>query len=165
MTIYAGQRLTTQVLLDNMRHTIPGGYAATTSNTTGVTGETIFLTSSTMTLRSGRAYQITLSGLITGTQPDTARLFVKRTNTTGTAVFDTQGAAFPRSGNNGRVTYTNVASNSTGADISTVLVATIQRWSGTAATVGAVASATSPFYLMVEDIGAAADYPSATAIS
>lgn len=165
MTILAGQRLTTQLLANNLRHTIPNGYAATTSNTTGVTNETIFLTSSTMVLQSGRAYQLTLSGLIMGTQPDTARLYVKRTSSTGTTLFDTQGVAFPRSGNNGRVTYTNAMSNTTGTDISTVLVATIQRWSGTAATVGAVASSTSPFYLMVEDIGLATDYPNATAIS
>lgn len=165
MTWLAGQIITSQRLLDNSPHVISGGYTATTAGTTGVTNEAIFLTTGTMTLRSGRAYQLTLSGLITGTSPDVARIFVKRTNATGTAIFDTQGAAFPRSGNNGRITYTNIATNSTGADISTILVATIQRWSGTAAGVGVAASSVSPFYLQVEDYGAASDFPNATAIS
>lgn len=162
MTWLAGQIVTAQRLLDNTPHTV--SYTATTSTVTG-TSEMVYLTSSSFTLRNGRAYRITVSTLITGNSADTARIFVKRTNVSGNVLFDTQRVAIPSSGSNGRVTFENVASNSTGSDITDVLVATIQRASGTAASVGTIASSTSPSYLQVEDIGANTDFPTATAIT
>lgn len=163
-TILAGQRLTTQVLQDAMTHTIPNGYAATTTATTGTT-EVTFLTSAAMTLRNGRAYRVTVSTLISGNSADHARIFIKRGSMSGTALLDTQQIAIPASGSNGRITFENVAANSTGADLTSALYATIQRASGSTASVGTNASAVSPTYIQVEDVGAASDFPTATAIT
>ncbi len=169
MAILAGLRLTAAVWYDNVPHTITGGYAATTVATSTPSGtptqETAYLTSGSMTLRNGRAYRITVSTLITGTSPDTARMWVRRTNTSGSVLLDTQRIAIPSSGSNGRVTWENIATNQSGADLTGVLVATIARASGSAAVVGTNASGTSPSYLQVEDIGLATDYPTATAIT
>lgn len=165
MTILAGLRLTAQVWYDNTPHQITNGYGAITTNSATTTGELIYLTTGTVTLRNGRAYRITVSTLVNGTQPDTARIFVKRGNASGAALLDTQGVAIPRSGSNGRVSYENVAVNVTGADLTSVLVATIQRFSGTAAAVSVAASTVSPSYVRVEDVGAATDYPGATSIT
>jgi hypothetical protein len=167
MTWQAGQTITVQTLLDNTPHTITNGYAANvaTSPASGVTAETIYLTTGTMTFRNGRAYRITLSTLLMGTQPDTGRIFLKRANIIGSVLFDTQAIAVPRSGSTGRVTFTNNASNSTGSDITDICVATIQRLSGTAGTFTLPASTTSPSYVHIEDIGPATDYPNASPIT
>ena len=169
MAILAGLRLTAQVWADNVPHTITGGYAATTTATSTPSGtptqETVYLISSSMTLRNGRAYRVTVSTLVTGTSPDTARMWVRRTSLTGAVLLDTQRVPMPLSGSNGRVTWVNIATNQTGGDLTGVLVATIARSSGTAGVVGSNASSTSPSYLQVEDVGAAADYPTATSIT
>lgn len=165
MTILAGLRLTAQVWYDNAPHVISGGYAATTSNSAATTTEIVYLTSASMTLRNGRAYEIEVSGMIMGTSPDVGRIMVKRTNTSGATLLDTQGAAFPRSGNNGRFSFTNIATNQSGSDLTGVVVATIQRMAGTTANVSVPASTTSPAYLRVMDVGAATDYANATPIT
>lgn len=168
MAILAGQRLTAQVWYDNSPHQIAGGYAAITSNfpSSGfATSEAVYLTSSSMTLRNGRAYRITVNGLFNGaTAGNTARVFVKRNTVGGTSLFDTQAIALPAASTNYRETYENEAANQTGADIVTTLVVTIQQRSGTGG-VAVAASATSPACLRVEDVGAATDYPNATPIT
>lgn len=165
MTILAGQRLTTQVLLDNMPHTITNGYAATTVQTTTTTTEVAYLTSASMTLRNGRAYRITISTLITGNTADKARLWVRRTNVTGSVLLDTQQVSIDVTSSNGRRTFQNIAVNTSGADLTGVLVATIQRSTGSTAAVGNNASSTSPSYMQIEDIGLATDYPTAPTIT
>jgi hypothetical protein len=169
VAILAGQRLTAQVWQDNVPHTITGGYAATTvavsTPTATPTQETVYLTSGSMTLRNGRAFKVTVSTLVTGNSADKARLWVRRTGLTGSVLMDTQQVSIDLTGSNGRRTFLNVVSNQTGADLTGVIVATIARASGTAGVVGTNASATSPSYLQIEDIGAATDFPTATSIS
>jgi hypothetical protein len=163
--IAAGSRARVGQINNRGPFTIPNGYVGTVSNSAAATIETVYLTSSTMILKNGRAYRVTLSHLLSGTQPDLGRLFVKRTNTGGSVLFDNQAIAIPRSGNNGRITESNIATNTTGADISTVLVATFQRVTGTAGNLSVPASTTSPAYLHVEDVGPASDFSPATPIT
>lgn len=167
MAVFSGQRLTAQLLSDNSRHLIPGGYAANASTTTTLStgAEIVFASTGSVTLRNGRAYEFTVSALVMANSADRARIFVKRTSTTGPVLLDTQQIAADLSASNGRKGYTNIATNQTGADITGVVVATIQRSSGTTTTVSAAASSTSPAYFEIEDIGPATDYPSATPIS
>lgn len=165
MAVLAGMRLTAQTWYDNTQRTITGGYAATTVQTTTTTTEVAYLTSGSMTLRNGRAYRITISTLITGNTADKARLWVRRLNITGSVLLDTQQVSIDVSSSNGRRTFQNIAANQSGSDLTGVLLATIQRSSGSAASVGNAASATSPSYLQVEDIGLATDYPTATPIT
>lgn len=166
MAVLSGQRITAQFWQDNTQRTIAGGYsanAATTTTTGGV--EIAFVTSGSVTLRNGRAYRATVSALIKTSSTDSARIFVKRTSTTGTVIMDTQFINADVVANNGRRTYQNIATNQTGSDLTGVVLATIQRASGTSAEVLAAASSTSPATLLIEDIGPATDYPSATPIT
>jgi hypothetical protein len=159
----AGQTISVQTLLDNTPHSV--SYTSNAVGSGGVTSETVFITSSSFTMRNGRAYRVEIKGLLMGTSPDTARLWVRRTNVTGTPLLDTQRVAIPSSGSNGQVGFFNTCSNSTGSDITDVVVWTLARGSGSAATVSIPASSTSPAYLEVCDIGAATEYPNATAIT
>lgn len=163
MAWQAGQTITVQSLLDNTPHTV--SYTASATNSPSVTSETVYVTSAAFTMHNGRAYEVTIKGLLSGTAPDTARLWVRRTGLAGTPLLDTQRVAIPSTGSNGQINFFNIASNSTGADITDVLVFTIARGSGTAAGVSIAASSTSPAYLEVRDIGAATDFPNATAIT
>jgi hypothetical protein len=163
VTWQAGQTITVSALLDNTPHTV--SFTATAAGNAGNTAETVFLTSSSCTMRNGRAYRIEIKGLLSGTSPDTARWFVRRTGLSGTTLLDTQRIAIPSSTSNGQCNFVNYAANQSGADITDVVVWTTARGSGSAANVMVAASSTSPAEMRIEDIGPATDYPTATPIT
>jgi hypothetical protein len=164
MTWQPGQKITAQRLIDNTPHTI--SYTSLTANTSTVTTtETVGFTSASVTFETGRAYRITLKCLAQSSiAADTVTVRVRKTNTSGTAYIDQVRVSIPAAGANAPVYFQNICTNSTSADVTAALVATYVRASGTgnaliAASTGNVA------YMEVEDIGLAADFSGATAIT
>jgi hypothetical protein len=135
--------------------------ARQTNTGTTTTAELVAITSSLIAFQPNRAYRITAHGLLQSTvAADRVDIRVRKTNTSGISLLD------------GGQQYTiPAASVQVLADLSVVvvtngtpptdhLVMTIARTAGTG-NASVIASATNPAYLMVEDIGAAADFSGA----
>lgn len=142
-------------------------HTARTTNTAGVTGtETIALTSASVTFLAGRAYRVTIKGVVqSSTAGDTVQLRVRKTNAVGAIYLDTFTALRVNvAGDNSLYTYENVIRNDTGADVTAALVMTYVRGSG-AGTVLVAADAVNPAYIEINDVGASGSYPSANEIA
>lgn len=161
----AGEDITADKLNDNSHFLVE--YQAIAANTaTTTTTETIAITSGAVTFRNNRAYRITAKALIQSTVAgDTTTIRVRKTNISGTTYLDSQRIPAIVGGANALFFAQNICTNTTGADVTaSAVVLNYLRASGTgnvlvAATSGQVA------YLSIEDVGPAADYPSATAIT
>lgn len=160
----AGQRITAAALNNAFVHTIEYD-AITTATGTVTTVETVYITTASVTLVNGRAYKLTLDARVkSSVTGDTVQLRVRRTNISGTVLADSFRVYLDASGiDSDQASRIRFAANTTGADITGVLVATYVRASGTG-NVSVDASGTTPAYLQVDDVGLAADYPGATAI-
>jgi hypothetical protein len=160
----AGQKGTADRLNDNTPHTI--SYTSLTANTSAVTTtETVGLTTASVTFETGRAYRITLKCLVqSSVAADTVTVRVRKTNTSGTAYIDQVRVSIPAGGANAPVYFQNICTNSTSADVTAALVATYVRASGTGNALIA-ASTSNVTYVEVEDIGLAADFSGAMAIT
>lgn len=160
----AGQDITVDRLNDNHPRTI--SYTGITANTaTTTTTEVIAITSSSMTMRNNRAFRCTAKALIqSSVAADTMTIRIRRTNVSGATILDTQRIYAPVASANVLCYAQNIFTNTTGADITDVLVLNYFRASGTG-NVLVAASGAQVAYIEVEDIGVAADYPSATAIT
>lgn len=165
MALPAGVILTPQRLLDNIPRTI--SYTAITANTAASTGtELVALTTSSITFRAGRAYRITFKGLVqSSVANDQLTVRVRKTNTSGDVYVDSFRLPILTANGNFPFYLANICSNTTSADVSAVLVGTFVRLSGGTGNCLIAATSTHVCYIEVEDIGDAADYPSARAIT
>lgn len=142
-------------------------HTARTTNTAGVTGtETVALTSASVTFLAGRAYRVSVKGVVqSNTAGDTVQIRVRKTNTAGAIYLDSfTGLRINVAGDNTPYCLENVIRNHTGADVTAALVMTYVRGSG-AGTVLVAADAVNPAYLQINDIGASGSYPSANEIA
>ena len=163
MTWQPGMTITAERLIDNTPHNV--SYTAITANTAAVTAETVAVTTSSITFRAGRAYRITFKGLAQSSgASDAVTVRVRKTNTSGDVYIDSFRLHIPAAGANVPFYLANICSNSTAADVSAVLVGTYARAAG-AGTSLIAATSTHVCYIEVEDIGEAADFPSARAIT
>lgn len=161
--ILAGQRASADRL--NYAHPFVVEYQAITSNTGSATSETVWVTTASVTFKSGRAYRITAKALIQGNTADKATLRVRKTNTSGSVYLDTFHQGIQVTGSNTLIYAANICANNSGADVTAALVGTFTRSSGSAASVLIAASSTHVAYVLVEDVGESSDFPSATAIT
>lgn len=141
-------------------------YTAITANSsTATTTETIGITTPSITFQNGRAYKITFKGLAGGsiTTGDQGRFRVRKTDTSGITLIDSFNMYLING--NSAFNLENVIANTSGADISAVLVGTYIRVTGTTTTVSIAASTTNVAYIMVEDYGLASNFTNATAIT
>jgi hypothetical protein len=159
-----GQRMTDARLRDNAPFTL--AYAPLAANTATVTTtETVGITTPSVTLRNGRAYRITLKCLAqSSVSGDTVTVRVRKTDTSGTAYLDQIRQYIVANNANSPVFFSNTLTNTTGSDITAVLVATYVRASGTGNALIA-ASANNVAYVLVEDVGSADEYPAAQALT
>lgn len=165
MTLWQpGMRITDERLNDAPPFTVE--FASITANTaTTTTTETVGITTAPITFRTGRAYRITLKCLAqSSVSGDNMVLRVRKTDTSGTAYIDQYRVQILAAAANMPVYFSNVCANTTAADINAVLVATYLRNVGTGNVIIA-ASVNNVAFIHVEDLGDAADYPSATAIT
>lgn len=161
----AGQRITAAALNNAFPHLVD--YVATASSSgTFTTVETVILTSDSITFVKGRAYQVIFFSIGVSTiAADQLTLAVKKTNTSGLQVAVADRLVVPANNQTAQpIPAVNYISNTTGADITAVLVGTAVRRAGTG-TCSTFASTSSPTYLLVNDVGLASDYPGAVAIT
>lgn len=164
--VLAGQRLIASV--ENARAPFLLDYSAINVNTPpspGVTAETMWVTTPTLTFKNGRAYRLTAKGLAsTSAVGAEVQIRAHKATVGGQILFDSFRISTPNAGNYG-FEFSNIFTNTSGVDVTTVLVGSIFRVTGSTALVWVAASATSPAYLMTEDVGPAADFTGATAIT
>lgn len=161
----AGEDITADKLNDRAPFTVE--YQGITANTaTTTTTEVIAITSGAVTFRNNRAYRMVVKALIqSSVAADHATIRVRKTDVSGTTYLDTQRIYCPGATANTLCHAENICTNTTGADVAaTAVVLTYLRASGTG-NVLVAASSSQVAYLHIEDIGPAADYPSATAIT
>jgi hypothetical protein len=138
-------------------------YAAIQANTATVTTtETAAITTGNVTFKNGRAYRVIAHGLLqSSVAGDVARMRVRRTSTAGTILIDSMHAHYiPVASTNVLYDHQQPVINTSGSDITDVLVSTFVRTSGTG-NIRVAADATNPAWIEVRDIGLATDYPSA----
>ncbi|MFE4691759.1 hypothetical protein ACFRH6_17070 [Streptomyces sp. NPDC056749] len=161
---YAGQRLIASV--ENARAPFTVNYTSISANTptTPVTNETAYITTPSIVFRAGRAYRITIKGLLTPTAASSeGRIRVRRDTVNGGTLYDSFRITTPSSGANYGFEFSNLIVNSGTSAVSAVLVGTVGRDSGTA-TYNVASSSTHVAYLHTEDFGPAADFPGATTL-
>lgn len=161
----AGQKITAGRENDNAPFTV--NFTTITAASTTTTGpETIAMTTPNLTFRNNRAYRITYKGgLATNTGNQQGTVLVRKTNLTGAAYITGFRMFLPASGT---IPFYlgNVCTNTSGADITAVLVGTFALTVAvTSGVVNIAASASGPCYIHVEDIGLASDYAGATALT
>lgn len=160
----AGQRATAQRLNDNAPFTL--SYTSIAANTAaGTTTELVAITTASMTLRNNRAYRMTFKGLVQSTvAADTVTVRIRKGSAAGALYLDTMRIYVPSASANAPVLFSNILTNTSGADVTAALVGTYIRASGTG-NVLVAATGTQAAYLHVEDIGTASDHSGAVAIS
>lgn len=167
MAWLAGMRVTAQRLNDNS--TLILDQAALTSNITGITTtNTAIVTGNNVTFRDGRAFRVTLRGLVTasGTANNGCRFRLYKGSVSGATIREWWDLPVftATAGRNIAVDISTILSNTSGVDVSAAMVAAAVRdWGTDSITVSA--SAGTPTTLTVEEIGDAADVPFAQPIS
>lgn len=162
--ILAGMRGTADRINQAFPRTL--AYQAITANTgTTTTTETIAITTPSFTLRTGRAFIVKAKALYTSSvAADHVTIRVRRTNVAGSPVLDSQRLVVPAAGNS--LFYAeNVFVNTTGSDLTGVMVLNFLRAATGTGNVSLAASSSQVAFLMIQDIGLATDYPSATSVT
>ncbi|MFJ8863606.1 hypothetical protein ACIRD8_34965 [Streptomyces sp. NPDC102451] len=160
----AGERLIASV--ENARAPFTVDYTCITANTPAspVSAETVWVTTPAILFRAGRAYRMTVKGLITVSATGSeGRIRVRRANVSGTTLFDSFRISTPNAANY-CFELSNIFLNSGASDISAALVGTVARDSGAANYHVSATPAANPAYILTEDIGPMADFPGATAL-
>lgn len=138
-----------------------------TSSSTTTTTEIAAITTPSITFTAGRAYRITYHGLLlSSVANDIVRCRVWRGSIggSGVAVVDSINShQIPVANQHVLMDMAQVVTNSTGSNITAVLIGSILRNSGTG-NVQLVANASNPAWIDVRDIGPATDYPLARAV-
>ena len=139
-------------------------YASISANTTTVTTtEAVAITTGSITFQNGRAYRISYKGLGSGTvNGDEGQFRVRKTNLSGTAWVDSFGHYLPNG--NSMFDVQNICVNNSGSDVTAALVGTYARYQGTGS-ISVAASTNNVAYVLVEDMGLAANFPGATPIT
>ncbi|MER8083854.1 hypothetical protein ABTZ57_01495 [Streptomyces sp. NPDC094048] len=138
--------------------------ARSTATTAGAT-EAVALTQTGVILKTGRAYRVQVRGLAqAATAAAGVRIRVRKTNVSGAIWLDTYTVATPTANTNVQYANQNVVTNATGGTITTDLVMT---WVTASGSGNSYLNAGGGFYTAFEitDIGAAADFPGAQAIT
>lgn len=142
------------------------GFVARQTNAVAAAVETIALTLGGLTFATGRAYKLTVKGLVTSTiANDRAQVRLRRTNLAGTVYIDSMSSfVIPAINANVAFDLSVIATNTTGADITgATLVLSYARNAGTG-NINFTADASNPGYIRVEDVGLAASFTLARAI-
>jgi hypothetical protein len=128
------------------------GGDAQTSDSSAVSAEAVVLTTASLTFKAGRAYRFVYGARWLASTANTLVVRIRRTNVTGINVltFSHEGPTADQWRG-----AENVARNSTGSDITTVIVLTA---AATAGTIVMKAASDIPRYLDIYDCGAAADF-------
>ncbi|MFC8008649.1 phage tail protein [Streptomyces cinereoruber] len=141
--------------------------AIQTNTATTTTTEIAAITTPTLVFEAGRAYRISYHGLLLSTVANDivrCRIWRGSIGVGGVSLVDTINAyPIPLANQHVLMDTAQVVTNTTGSNISAVLIGTVLRTAGTG-NVQIVANANNPAWLHVEDIGLATDYPSARAV-
>lgn len=145
-----------------------GGTASSflTSTASGITAEAVTMTLAGVAFQTGRAYRIKVRAFGTSTVAgDKLEYRVRKTGLGGSVYLDTTvGVVVAAAGVSQLLLAENICVNNSGSTLTQTLTVTLQRITGTG-TASFGASAASPAYITVEDIGPSSAYVNATAIS
>jgi hypothetical protein len=162
--IKAGEIITAEALADKTGDTVE--YTSITANTgTVTTTETVAITTGSVTFTNNRAYEVTIKCLVqSSVAADNVTVRVRKTNVAGATLIDQCRINIPVAAGNYPAYFSNIVTNTTGADITAALVGTYVRTSGSGNSLIA-ASTTNVAYVRVEDRGLATDHPGAYALA
>jgi len=162
----AGQSETADRLNDNHARTIDFTAITANSATSASTTELVAITTPSITFRNGRAFKVTFKGLATNTVAnDQIGVKVRKTNTTTTPILLDSFRVNLGAAGTYLFYFRSVFINTSGADISTLLVGTFMRVTGGTGNINITASVTSPAYLETEDIGDSDDFLNAATLT
>ena len=164
MAILAGQRVTSLRANDGHPRYINYTALTTTTAVNSTTTDAAGITTPSITFRNGRAFRIAYKGNAVSTSAGADGQFtVRPTSITGTPILlDSQRFGGSNAGTRGFY-FENIVSNTSGADVSRVLVGCYHNVTGTNTALGAMSN--QPAFLSVEDIGDATDFPSASSLT
>lgn len=144
-----------------MAHASINGSTSTSASAT----ELVAVTLPSTTYKANRAYELHIKMFVSSTvAADQVGVRVHKTNTAGTTYLDIESTGRVATANeNYWVECSNVMAVG-GSDVTTVMVLSYFRRSGTG-NCRLVASSTNPTFIEVRDVGLAADYPGATTLA
>ncbi|WEH40805.1 hypothetical protein [Streptomyces sp. AM 2-1-1] len=163
-TRFAGEALVAAT--ENARAPFTLSFTATNTDTPlgGTTAEAVWITTPSITFRAGRAYRVTVKGLLQLSAAATeAQVRVRKGVLGGLLIYDSWRIPSPGASNYG-IELSSIFTNATASSITTTVVGSVARASGTG-TVLMAASVTSPAYLHFEDLGPASDFTGAVALT
>lgn len=141
-------------------------YSQQTANSATFTTEAVVMTVTNVLFRTGRAYRLQVKGNgSSSVVNDRVQYRVRKTNVTGITYLNSGIGTQVLAANLAHgFCFENIAVNTSGSDLTQTVVVTGQRQAGTG-NCFINGSAVDPWYLHIEDIGAAVDYPSACPIT
>ncbi|MGW1463835.1 hypothetical protein ACWCPT_05705 [Streptomyces sp. NPDC002308] len=160
----SGERLIASVA--NSRAPFLVGFTAIQANSTaGTSGaEAVWVTTPVLTFPVGRAFEVTIKGLISPTTTGSeGQLRVRKTGLGGQFLLDSFRFPTPLVGNYGFY-FSATFANFTGAAITAALAGTVGRSNGTA-DYSVSASSANPAYIRVTDVGPATDFTGVIALT
>lgn len=164
----AGEEMTAEKL--NRGELVECAVITTNASTTASTTEVAVITTSSITLEDGRAYEFILRGLISHASTnltDIVQFRLRRTSSTGTFIRSLGNMPVTNRGTANRnhlVDMSHIGVNDTGSDITDVIVATYSWDTGSSATFTFAASAAQPATLSIYDLGPSSEYAGIGAI-
>lgn len=163
-----GQRITAQRLRDNSPRLVT--YASLTASTAATSSTTLqaAITTDPVSFRAGRAFRIAFrGGLGTDVMDQQGSVVIAKGTAAGPVLLNAQ-RIHTAQGQVGTVAFyfENIIVNASGADITTALVGAYQMvYRVGTGNVWVFGSSATPSYIEVIDVGLAADYPGATALT
>jgi hypothetical protein len=160
--VYAGQRITADLLTYRSPYVVATGALTTNSSTITSSTEVTIVTTTSATFTAGRAYRFWFFGLVqhaTVSLTDLIYLRLRRGSTLG-SIRDIRAVPIANRGTASRNNAVDQAVLATPAATITDTVILTAGWdSGSSATFTFAGTAGTPALLTVEDVGPASDYP------
>ncbi|MFF2522424.1 hypothetical protein [Streptomyces liangshanensis] len=159
----AGEKATATKM--NLGEMVGWGVLAANAPTTASTTEVAVISATGVTLRTGRAYQFELRGLLqhaSASTTDLVAMRLRRTSTTGTLIRNWGSQVVSNRGTVSRNNFVNlshIGANDTGSDLVTTVLATYSWDTGSTSTFTFAATVATPATLAIFDIGPSSDYP------
>lgn len=155
---------------DQGRGMVPNGWTTSTIVHPNAVAEAVAFSSGTISFRDGRAYMLTMKGLVRGDRTGgaaTAEIRVRKgTTTAGMELLRSREIYCHTKDRSYPYYFSFVVANTTGATVATQICTTYQNVTGTTpGNVQLVATSTEPAYMLVEDVGIASDYTDARQIT
>jgi hypothetical protein len=152
---------------DQGRGMVANGWTTSTAVATASVAEAVAFSTGTINFRDGRAYMLTMKGLVrNATSANQVETRVRKgTTVAGMELLRSREVYCHQANRSYPYFFSSPVANTTGSTVATQLCMTYESVTSGGGASQLVATSTEPAYILVEDIGVASDYPNARQIT